>query len=100
MATKHGSIGVFDSTEEDWESYVERVNLYFVANDIEDAAKKRAVLLTECGAKTYRVIRDLVAPAPPSEVAFDDIVGMEAEKCTFLCLKFRLEFPMRNETPL
>jgi len=79
MASKHGTIGEFDSTKEDWESYVERVKLYFVANDIEDVVKKRAVLLTVCGPKTYHVIRDLVAPKSPSEVAFDEIVRVVKE---------------------
>lgn len=79
MAAKHGTIGEFDSTQEDWESYVERVNLYFVANDIDDAVKKRAVLLTVCGPKTYHVIRDLVAPNSPAEVEFDAIVGVVKE---------------------
>ena len=50
--TRHGLIGEFDNTQEDWDSYVERVSLYLVANDIEDGAKKRVTLLTVCGPKT------------------------------------------------
>ena len=75
MATTHGSVGEFDNTEEDWETYVERVDLYFTANGITDAAKKRAILLSVCGAKTYRTIGDLVAPLKPKEVSYDDIVS-------------------------
>ena len=51
MTVKHGSIGEFDNAEEDWETYVERVSLYLVANDITDAEKKRAILLCVCGAE-------------------------------------------------
>jgi len=40
MSYKYSTIGEFDSTQEDLESYVKRVNLYFVTNDIDDAAKK------------------------------------------------------------
>jgi len=55
---------------------VERVNLYLVANNIDDAAKKRAVLLTVGGPKTYHVIRDLIAPKSPSADEFDEIVAV------------------------
>ena len=78
MTVKHGSIGEFDNAEEDWETYVERVSLYLVANDITDAAKKRATL-SVCGAKTYHTIRDLVAPAKPTDVSYDDIISQVQE---------------------
>ena len=70
----YGTIAEFDPAEEDWSTYVERVDLYFAANDITDAAKRRAVLLSACGAKTYRTIRDLVAPAKPTDMSYEDIV--------------------------
>ena len=34
------SIGVFDSSEEDWATYVERVKLYLAANKITDVRQK------------------------------------------------------------
>lgn len=34
MATQHGSVGEFDNTAEDWESYAERVEIYCVTNVI------------------------------------------------------------------
>lgn len=70
----HGTISEFDPSVEDWSTYVERVNLYLAANDIVDADKKRAVLLSVCGAKTYRTIRDLLAPDKPTDLGFSDIV--------------------------
>ena len=57
MTLTHGSVGEFNNAEEDWKTYVERVDLYFTANEITNAAKKRAVLLSVCGAKTYHTIR-------------------------------------------
>ena len=68
-------MGEFDKVEEDWETYVEKVNLYFVANDITDAAKKRATLLSVCGAKTYHTICELIAPAKPTDGSYDDIIS-------------------------
>ena len=75
MATvAHGSIGPFDSSEEDWETYVERVELYLAANKIEDGTQRRDVLLSVCGAKTYHTLRDLLAPAKPRETSYADVV--------------------------
>ena len=42
--------------------YLERVELYFVANDIANK-KKVPVLLSIIGAKTYALIRSLMMPA-------------------------------------
>ena len=62
MAT-HGTVSAFEPGKEDWSTYVERLNHYFVANGVEDAAKKRAILLTACGASTYKLIRSLLPTA-------------------------------------
>ena len=42
--TYHGKLSEFDSTSEDWPSYVERMEQYFAANDVGDETKKRAIL--------------------------------------------------------
>lgn len=75
MTAAVGTVSEFNPDEEDWESYVERVDLYIVANGITNAEKKRAVLLTVCGAKTYHIIRDLVAPSKPTDLTYDEIVA-------------------------
>lgn len=46
----------------DWESYVEQLDFFFIANSITDAKTKKAVLLTNIPTETYQLIRDLVAP--------------------------------------
>jgi len=70
MAASHGSLGAFDLSGGDWKSYVEQVQLYFTANDIADAAKQRAILLTSCGDSTYRHIKDVLTPQAPTDVSF------------------------------
>ena len=72
----HGSIGEFDRTQEDWVSYCERLEQYFVANDVKNADKQRAILLSVCGASTYQLIRNLVAPNKPTEKTFAEIVKL------------------------
>ena len=74
MAT-HGKIGEFDPSQETWAMYVERLEHYFITNGIEDAGKKRAVLLTVSGASTYKLIRNLSAPTKPAK-SFDDLVAL------------------------
>ena len=46
----HGTVGEFVSEREDWSSYIERLENYFVANDVVTGEKKRAMLLSVCGA--------------------------------------------------
>ena len=37
MAT-HGAVGEFDASQDDWSAYLERLEEYFVANDIPDGS--------------------------------------------------------------
>ena len=76
MATKHGSIGEFDAGSEDWESYAKRLEQYFVGNDVTAPEKKRALLLSTCGATTYMLIRNLVAPEKPTSRSFRELVEL------------------------
>ena len=77
MAT-HGDVTEFDATTEEWATYVERLEQYFVANAVTEEGKKRAILLSACGAPTYRLIRSLVAPTKPGEKAYGDIIQLVA----------------------
>ena len=45
-----GKISEFVPSKEDWTQYIERLEHFFVANEIDSAEKKRAVLLTVIGA--------------------------------------------------
>ena len=62
--TPIGRIREFQPVNESVTAYLERVDLYFVANGT--AAKKKVpVLLISIGARTYRLLRSLVSPAAP-----------------------------------
>ena len=42
MATSnYGKLSEYDSSKEDWQSYIERLELYFTANDIYDDEKRK-----------------------------------------------------------
>ena len=56
-----GRIDEFRDEAENWTQYHERLEQFCIANAI-DEDKQRAVLLSVCGAKTYSLIRSLLAP--------------------------------------
>ena len=63
MATAtQGHLGEFDSTHEKWETYIVCLEQYFTANDVHNAVKQRAILLSCCGASTYRLIKNVLEP--------------------------------------
>ena len=55
--TAFGKIESFDATKENWETYVERVEQFFLANDIDDGHKV-PTLLSLIGGKAYTLLRD------------------------------------------
>ncbi|XP_072398354.1 uncharacterized protein [Diabrotica undecimpunctata] len=57
-----------------WESYVERMDFFFTANNITDPDKKKATFLSLCGPNTYEIIRSLVAPSKVSDKTYDQII--------------------------
>lgn len=54
----------------------ERLSLYFETNDVTVDIKKRALLPSLCGPKTYETARASVAPKVPGEVACGKIMDM------------------------
>ena len=79
MASIIGTVGEFQSREDTWDNYVARVNQFFVANDITDDNKKKAILLTSVGARTYKLICSLTQPVEPATKTFAEIVTVVKE---------------------
>jgi len=74
----HGTAGAFDPSVEEWSEYAERLVHYFVANDIEGAEKKRAILLNAVGPSTYRLLKSLASPKKVAELTFAKLVQLAA----------------------
>ena len=70
-----GRVVEFDETKDDWLQYVERLEHFLAANGIDDANKKRAVLLTVVGAATYKTLRNIVSPKKPGEKTYAELVA-------------------------
>ena len=75
MATIHRTVGEFNPTNEDWGSYTERLQQYFAANEVAEG-KQKVILLSGCGVATYRLIKNLTAPAKPTDKSFADLVQL------------------------
>ena len=69
--TCHGRLIEFDVENETITAYLERVELYFDANDVVDD-KQVPVLLSNIGAKTYRLLGSPAAAKAPNKT-LDDI---------------------------
>ena len=61
MAAHFGKIGEFDEKQEEWTQYVEQLEHFYAANEIDNADKERAILLTVIGPTAYKLLRNLVA---------------------------------------
>lgn len=58
MAFQIGKIDCFDGNVETWNCYKERLDQYYVANEVADN-KQVAALLALMGSTTYRLLRDI-----------------------------------------
>ena len=67
-----GSLSAFQPENERIEEYLERVQLYFDANGIQED-KQVAVLLTVIGSGTYALLSSLLAPTKPRDKSFKDL---------------------------
>ena len=81
MAGKIGRMEPFDGTVEPWDSYQERLEQYFICNDVKNG-KKVPVLLTLIGGPTHSLLRGLTAPKKPSEETYANLVtGLKVHLC-------------------
>ena len=70
--SSHGKLGEFKPEEENISAYLERVQIYFQANDIK-RERQVAVFFSVVGGKTYSLLRDLCAPSKPVEKSVEEL---------------------------
>ncbi|GFN78753.1 low quality protein: uncharacterized protein k02a2.6-like [Plakobranchus ocellatus] len=74
MAGVIGSVQAFNEADDSWIAYTERLEHFFVANDITSEEKKKAILLSSVGATTYKLVSNLVLPRKPGDVPYREII--------------------------
>ncbi len=78
MAT-YGSVKAFNPAVDDWPTYAERLQHYFVANGVTDDGKKASILLTLCGTPTFKLLRSLVPDNKLEGVTYDTLATLLEE---------------------
>ena len=69
-----GQVDKFDAHgKESFTNYLERLEFYFIANDIDNDSKKKAMFLSSVGAETFKLIKDLCTPVRPMDKTFQEI---------------------------
>ena len=72
MAQVFGSIDAFGFDTDDITEWFERLEQWFVANNIDDGTRKRALLLSNIGARGYKLARSL-SQNKPTEKSFEEL---------------------------
>ena len=73
MSAVFGTVTEFVEGVEEWPQYVDRLEQFFAANGIEVEGKKRSILLSVVGARTYQLLTSLVAPEKPGSKTYDEL---------------------------
>ena len=68
--TTIGTVPTFDPISSSFEEWTEILEEWCVANDVTEDKKKRAVLLTNLGAKAYHTLRALMQPDKPNTKSY------------------------------
>lgn len=76
MSSIIGSVGEFKDKEDSWQFYIDRVEQFFIANEVDSENKKKAILLSSVGAKTYKLLTSLSQPNSPSQLTYNQIVAL------------------------
>lgn len=74
MIAHHGILSEFVSTNENWQMYIEPLELYFTPNGIESNEKQQAILLSVCEPSKYRLTCSLISPSKPSNKSLVELV--------------------------
>jgi len=75
---RSNSLTAFDSDQENWDTYIDRFDIYCQENDI-DESKKAITLLNTMGAKTFGLLKSLAAPRKPLQLNFKEAVILPKE---------------------
>ena len=90
--------------KEDWVCDIERIMLFFEANEISEDSKKRALLVSSVETKTYKVIKSLAMPKKPAEKSFKEIADFSKEhqihKPNTIAKPFKFDMNDRKEGEL
>ena len=96
----YGQFSQFDPDQETMSAYLERVEIFFQANNIADE-KRVGIFLSLIGAKIYGLLRDLLAPAKPMDKSLAELTKTFRThyEPTPLIIAEHFYFNQRNQLP-
>lgn len=88
----------FELGKDDWEIFIERLDLFFMINNVTDDKKQAAIWLTKVSPDTYKLARNLCHPTKLKDKTYGNIVKMLSdhlcpkpsetmERCNFYAAK-------------
>ena len=94
-----GQVEQFELGSDDWVLYTERLDQFFLANEITNDTKKVAVLLTAIGPKAYSLLRNLLAPVKPATKEYEELTDVRKDhlRPKPVVIAERFKFHRRNQ---
>ena len=94
-----GQVEQFELGSDDWVLYTERLDQFFLANEITNDTKKVAVLLTAIGPKAYSLLRNLLAPVNPATKEYEELIDVMKDhlRPKPVVIAERFKFHRRNQ---
>lgn len=63
------------SQSSDWENWIERIELWFMTQEMDNDNKKKATVLTHLAPEAYKLVKNLLHPKKPSEATHGEITA-------------------------
>lgn len=73
-----GNVKEFDPSSEDFNVYIERLDLFFEVNEIKEE-RKVLIFLHQVGANVYKTLKSLLSPALPRSKSYKELVALLKE---------------------
>ena len=93
-----GILSVFDHDLQTWQTYKSRLEQWFIANDVKETVKKRAILLSALSDGTYRLAADLALPKELPKLPYEDITKLLDDHFTPKSVGFGERFTFYSAT--
>ncbi len=95
-AFKISTIAEYKEGQEDFESYLERLDMWMIASDV-DNDKKVIVFLSVIGADVYRLLKNFRSPDKPSPKTYKELCDALREHHKPIVIVERFRFQRRNQ---
>ncbi len=69
-----GTLAAFDPKNQTWDEETEILQQFFAANEIDNADRQKAILISVVGASTCSPMGNLLSPDKPKDKSFQELV--------------------------